>query len=124
MTLIFHYHYQWNKRDERQRNEVAIREHLDYIDALLSKDRRAIGAACRAHLASAKLTLMQAVSLHLMQITGRPLGQPVISCSRHSAFGRLDQVCFAACADRVPGAGWRRARASAADYDVMWPRAN
>jgi len=63
VTLIFHYHYQWNKRDERQRNEVAIKEHLDYIDALLSKDRRAIGAACRAHLASAKLTLMQAVSL-------------------------------------------------------------
>ena len=29
ITLIFHYHYQWNKRDERQRNEVAIREHLD-----------------------------------------------------------------------------------------------
>jgi DNA-binding GntR family transcriptional regulator len=63
VTLIFHYHYQWNKRDERQRNEVAIKEHLDYIDALLSRDRRAIGAACRAHLASAKLTLMQAVSL-------------------------------------------------------------
>ena len=35
ITLIFHYHYQWNKRDERQRNEVAIREHLAYIDALL-----------------------------------------------------------------------------------------
>jgi hypothetical protein len=27
ITLIFHYHYQWNKQ-ERQRNEVAIREHL------------------------------------------------------------------------------------------------
>ena len=35
ITLIFHYHYQWNKQDERQRNEVAIREHLTYIDALL-----------------------------------------------------------------------------------------
>ena len=23
ITLIFHYHYQWNKRDERQRNEVG-----------------------------------------------------------------------------------------------------
>ena len=38
ITLIFHYHYQWNKRDERQRNEVAIREHIEYIDALLSRD--------------------------------------------------------------------------------------
>jgi hypothetical protein len=38
ITLIFHYHYQWNKQDERQRNEVAIREHLTYIDALLSRN--------------------------------------------------------------------------------------
>ena len=38
ITLIFHYHYQWNKHDERQRNEVAIREHLTYIDALLDRD--------------------------------------------------------------------------------------
>lgn len=27
ITAIFHYHYQWNKQDERQRNEAAIREH-------------------------------------------------------------------------------------------------
>ena len=33
ITLIFHYHYQWNKQDERQRNERAIREHLTYIEA-------------------------------------------------------------------------------------------
>ena len=38
ITLIFHYHYQWNKRDERQRNEVAIREHLTYIEALFSRN--------------------------------------------------------------------------------------
>lgn len=62
VTLIFHYHYQWNKRDERLRNEVAIQEHLAYIDALLTRNRRAIEAACRAHLASARLTLMQAMS--------------------------------------------------------------
>jgi DNA-binding GntR family transcriptional regulator len=37
ITLIFHYHYQWNKRDERQRNEIAIREHLAYIDALFGQ---------------------------------------------------------------------------------------
>ena len=48
ITLIFHYHYQWNKRDERQRNEVAIREHLTYIDALLGRDRvRSNGLAGR-----------------------------------------------------------------------------
>ena len=60
ITLIFHYHYQWNKRDERQRNEVAIGEHLAYIDALLARDRRRVEQACRAHLASARHTLRRA----------------------------------------------------------------
>lgn len=59
ITLIFHYHYQWNKRDERQRNEVAIREHLTYIEALLSRNASIVELACRAHLASAKETLMR-----------------------------------------------------------------
>ena len=62
ITLIFHYHYQWNKRDERERNEVAIREHLAYIDALLSRSRPAIVSACRKHLASARQTLIRSTS--------------------------------------------------------------
>ena len=61
-TLIFHYHYQWNKRDERQRNEVAIREHLAYIDALLSRNPASVRRACKAHLASAKTTLIRSTS--------------------------------------------------------------
>jgi DNA-binding GntR family transcriptional regulator len=62
ISLIFHYHYQWNKRDERQRNEVAIREHLTYIDALLSRSVANIERACRAHLASARETLIRSTS--------------------------------------------------------------
>ena len=62
ITLIFHYHYQWNKRDERARNAVAIREHLDYIDALLGGDVALVENACRAHLASARDTLIRATS--------------------------------------------------------------
>ncbi|WP_119270072.1 GntR family transcriptional regulator [Taklimakanibacter deserti] len=58
ISLIFHYHYQWNKHDERQRNEVAIHEHLTYIDALLSRNVSMVDLACRAHLTSAKQTLM------------------------------------------------------------------
>ena len=34
ITLIFHYHYQWNKADEKERNKAAILEHLAYIEAL------------------------------------------------------------------------------------------
>jgi DNA-binding GntR family transcriptional regulator len=62
ITLIFHYHYQWNKRDERQRNEVAVREHLAYIEALQARDMARIDRACRAHLASAKETLISSTS--------------------------------------------------------------
>ena len=61
-TLIFHYHYQWNKRDERQRNGVAIREHIAYIEALLGRNPAAVRRACKAHLASAKTTLIRSTS--------------------------------------------------------------
>jgi DNA-binding GntR family transcriptional regulator len=60
--LIFHYHYQWTKHDERQRNEVAIREHLAYIEALFSRDTSMVELACRAHLAAAKQTLIRSTS--------------------------------------------------------------
>ena len=42
ITLIFHYHYQWNKADEKERNKAAIMEHLAYIEALQSRNRRRI----------------------------------------------------------------------------------
>ena len=62
ITLIFHYHYQWNKRDERHRNEVAIGEHLDYIGAFLARDRVAIQQTCAKHLASAQRTMMDSLT--------------------------------------------------------------
>jgi len=62
ITVIFHFHYQWNKQDERQRNEVAIREHLTYIDALLSRNVAIVELACRAHLASARETLLRSTA--------------------------------------------------------------
>lgn len=61
ISLIFHYHYQWNKADERERNAVAIAEHLDYIKALQTRDPARIEAACRKHLASARETLLRSI---------------------------------------------------------------
>ena len=61
ITFVFHYHYQWNKKSEKQRNRTAIIEHLRYIEALLSGDADAVEAACRAHLKSARLTLFQSM---------------------------------------------------------------
>jgi DNA-binding GntR family transcriptional regulator len=61
ISMIFHYHYQWNKSNEKERNIAAIHEHLEYIDALQSRDRSAATAKCRAHLATARKTLLDSV---------------------------------------------------------------
>lgn len=69
ITFVFHYHYQWNKKDERQRNEAALIEHLDYIAALKERDVRKIKGACRRHLASAKRTLLLATETSMPATT-------------------------------------------------------
>jgi len=61
ISMIFHYHYQWNKRDERERNIAAIREHLAYIRALRSRDRAIAMESCRAHMKTARATLMDSI---------------------------------------------------------------
>lgn len=61
IAMIFHYHYQWNKAGERQRNAVAVQEHLAYIAALKSRDSARVDAACRQHLKSARHTLLTSV---------------------------------------------------------------
>jgi DNA-binding GntR family transcriptional regulator len=61
ISLIFHYHYQWNKVDERERNRAAIHEHLDYIEALFSRDPRRIELSCKSHLNSARKTLLASI---------------------------------------------------------------
>ncbi|MDP4022973.1 GntR family transcriptional regulator [Methylobacterium sp. NEAU 140] len=61
IAFVFHYHYQWNKADERERNRVALEEHLVYIAALRSRDARAVDAACRAHLRTVRATLLRSI---------------------------------------------------------------
>jgi DNA-binding GntR family transcriptional regulator len=80
ITLIFHYHYQWNKRDELQRNQVAIREHLTYIEALLSRSISMTELACRAHLSSARETLIRSTS------GNDPVSEPSDRKSRRRTF--------------------------------------
>ena len=65
ISLIFHYHFQWNKSDERARNEAAIHEHLIYIDALRSRDEQKAMDAARQHLATSKQTLINSIDAHV-----------------------------------------------------------
>ncbi|MQY44230.1 GntR family transcriptional regulator [Epibacterium sp. SM1969] len=64
ISLIFHYHYQWDKKDERCRNAAAIVEHLRLIDALLDRDEDKALAAARDHLNTSKQTLLASLSIH------------------------------------------------------------
>lgn len=62
IALIFHYHYQWNKQDEKQRNKAAVHEHLRYIEALMSRSVAKSEQACKLHLRSARDTLLSATA--------------------------------------------------------------
>lgn len=61
ITLIFHYHYRWNKNDEKERNRVAAQEHVDIIKAILDRDTEQAKRALRRHLATAEMTLKNSV---------------------------------------------------------------
>ncbi|KQT88464.1 GntR family transcriptional regulator [Aurantimonas sp. Leaf443] len=61
ITLVFHYHYQWDKTLERERNEAAIHEHLRLIRALERRSETEALEAARDHLKTSKLTLLSSL---------------------------------------------------------------
>jgi len=61
IAMIFHYHYQWNKAGEKERNRAALEEHLLYIAALRTRDAMEAEFYCRRHLRSARETLLQSI---------------------------------------------------------------
>ncbi|MGO8799520.1 MAG: GntR family transcriptional regulator [Roseiarcus sp.] len=63
ISIIFHYHYQWSKIGEKERHGVAIDEHLAYISALKSRDTEAAMAQCRAHMRTARATLVRSIEV-------------------------------------------------------------
>lgn len=58
ISLVFHYHYRWNRGDEKERNHVAILQHLEIIAALENEDREAAQKAFSNHLEHAKGTMI------------------------------------------------------------------
>lgn len=64
ISLIFHYHYQWDKQLERDRNKAAIGEHRAIIAGLRSRDPAAATAAVQTHLATSKETLLASLRVN------------------------------------------------------------
>ena len=61
VSLVFHYHYQWDKGDEQARFQHAVKEHLAILRGLAGRDPAAARAAMRKHLASARHSMMQSI---------------------------------------------------------------
>lgn len=64
IALIFHYHYQWNKDGERQRNEVAVREHLSWIDVLENGDEALVEKTVNKHMKTSQETLLSSLRVN------------------------------------------------------------
>jgi len=67
VSLVFHYHYQWDKSQEMVRNEYAVHEHLDILRALARRDVTGAREAMRIHLNSARSSLLQAIRVREMK---------------------------------------------------------
>ncbi|HEX8603447.1 MAG TPA: GntR family transcriptional regulator [Pseudoduganella sp.] len=61
VSLVFHYHYQWDKDEELSRNQYAVHEHLDIMAALARRDFAGAREAMRIHLDSSRSTLLQGI---------------------------------------------------------------
>jgi DNA-binding GntR family transcriptional regulator len=61
VSLVFHYHYQWDKDEELARNQYAVHEHLDILHALARRDIAGARDAMRIHLNSSRSTLLHGI---------------------------------------------------------------
>ncbi len=61
VSLVFHYHYQWNRIDERERNTVALEEHLGILEALALAEPELARVRLCQHLATSRSSLMRSL---------------------------------------------------------------
>jgi DNA-binding GntR family transcriptional regulator len=59
VSLICHYHYQWDKKDELERNKTAIEEHIAIITELLARNTSGVLSSMETHLNTAQKTLLR-----------------------------------------------------------------
>ncbi len=59
VSFVCHYHYQWAQHDERERNTVALHEHIDLLNKLLARDIHGAIMSLETHLNTARATLLR-----------------------------------------------------------------
>lgn len=68
ISVIFHFHYQWDERDLKQRNIIAIDEHMTILSALICRSDLDATLALRNHLNSAKQSMIRSINQGLENI--------------------------------------------------------
>lgn len=61
VTIIFHFHYQWDDSDLRERNVLAIEEHMTILSAMISHNDLQAMNELRNHLNTAKLSMVRSL---------------------------------------------------------------
>lgn len=61
VTVIFHFHYQWDNKDLRERNIIAIEEHMIILNAVLNHDETLAMHELRNHLNTAKRSMIRSL---------------------------------------------------------------
>jgi DNA-binding GntR family transcriptional regulator len=61
ISVIFHFHYQWDESDLKQRNIIAIDEHMTILSALICRSDLDANLALRNHLNSAKQSMIRSL---------------------------------------------------------------
>ncbi|WKA62631.1 GntR family transcriptional regulator [Pectobacterium aroidearum] len=62
ISVIFHFHYQWDESDLKQRNIIAIDEHMTILSALICRSDLDATLALRNHLNSAKQSMIRSIN--------------------------------------------------------------
>jgi Transcriptional regulators len=61
ISVIFHFHYQWDSSDLKQRNSIAVSEHIAVLTAILQKNEQAATTALCRHLNTAKKSMQESI---------------------------------------------------------------
>lgn len=62
ISVIFHFHYQWDESDLKQRNIIAIDEHMIILSALVCRNDLEATLALRHHLFTAKQSMIRSIT--------------------------------------------------------------
>lgn len=62
ISVIFHSHYQWDESDLKQRNIIALEEHMAILTAMIHRQDLNAQRALHRHLATAKSSMIRSIN--------------------------------------------------------------